>query len=442
MTFQSFNLHPSILEALTGMGFEKPSPVQEKAIPLILGRKDLIALAETGSGKTAACAIPLCHEVDVSHKAVQVVVVVPTRELAVQYANETQRIGRSKGVKTLAVFGGSDIQRQIARLKGGIHFLVATPGRLNDLIRRKKVNLRNVKTVVLDEADEMLSMGFLPDLNFIFDTMQHDHQTLLFSATMPKGIKKIAGQYMTSPEELHLLGDKPGPDKIEHKFVYVPSPGARPQVLLGLISEMGPNQSLIFCESRRQTEQVCKAMREEMDSVEFLHGGLSQRVRTRLTTKFREGKIRHMVATDVAARGLDFSGVTHVFIYQLGRTVETYVHRSGRTGRSGREGTAVTLVTNQEIGMCGQVAKRIQCEPSWIGAAPPPRGERRASPGRPNGPSRGRPGAHKPGRPGASKARGPGGPRKGNGPGARKSGGPGGGAGARQSGRPGGRGRR
>ncbi len=419
------------------MGYEKPSPVQERALPLILAGKDLIALAETGSGKTAACAIPMCHMVDVSHKAVQVVVVVPTRELAIQYANETQRIGRPKGVKTLAVFGGSDIQRQIARLKGGIHVLVATPGRLNDLIRRKKVHLKHVKTVILDEADEMLSMGFLPDLNFIFDTIQHDHQTLLFSATMPKGIKNIAGQYMRTPEELHLLGDKPSPDQIDHKFVYVPSPGDRPQVLLGLIGEMGPNQSLIFCESRRQTEQVCKTMGAEMDSVEFLHGGLSQRVRTRLTTKFREGKIRHMVATDVAARGLDFSGVTHVFIYQLGRTVETYVHRSGRTGRSGREGTAVTLVTNQEIGMLGQVAKRIQCEPSWIGAAPPPGSARRANPSRPNGPARGRPGARKPGRAGGRPGA-PGGhkPKQfGGRKGAPHKGG------ARQTSRPGGRGR-
>ena len=395
MTFDTFDLDPKILQALKGMGFEKPSPVQEKTLPLILEGKDLIALAETGSGKTAACAIPISNQVDTERKDIQALIVVPTRELAIQYATETQRIGQKKGVKAYALYGGDDASIQMAKLNAGVQILVATPGRLIDLIHRRMIDLQHVETLVLDEADEMLSMGFIDDLEFIIQCLIHDHQTLLFSATMPKEIKKIAGSYMKAPEEIVLQSKKPSPEKIDHRFVFVRSPVARPKVLLGLIKEMGPKQSLIFCESRHQTEDVCRALRRDLQSVDFLHGGLSQPVRTSLTAKFRSGKIRHMVATDVAARGLDFSGVTHVFIYQLGRDIDTYVHRAGRTGRSGREGTAVTLVTARELDLLERVSKRIKREPTWIGPPPQPRqsGPRDTSKaalhGRPS--SRGRP---------------------------------------------------
>lgn len=373
MNFSDFGLDPKILDALAGMGFEKPSPVQEKTMPLIMDGRDLIALAETGSGKTAACAIPVSNRVDTDRKEIQALIVVPTRELAIQYATETQRIGQKKGVKAYALYGGDDATIQMAKLNAGVQILVATPGRLIDLVHRRMIDLSHVETLILDEADEMLSMGFLDDLEFIIQCLVQDHQTLLFSATMPTAIKKIAGAYMKSPEEMILQGKKPSPDKIDHRFVFVQSPVARPKVLLGLIRDMRPNQSLIFCESRHQTEDVCRALRRDLQQVDFLHGGLSQPLRSGITAKFRSGKIRHLVATDVAARGLDFSGVTHVYIYQLGRDVDTYVHRSGRTGRSGREGTAVTLVTSRELEILERVSKRIMKEPIWIGPPPQPR---------------------------------------------------------------------
>jgi ATP-dependent RNA helicase DeaD len=377
MTFDSFDLDPKILQALKSMGYEKPSPVQEKALPLILSGKDLIALAETGSGKTAACAIPLSNKVDTTRKDIQALIVVPTRELAIQYATETQRIGQKKGVKAYALYGGDDATIQMAKLNAGVQILVATPGRLIDLVHRRMIDLQHVETLVLDEADEMLSMGFIDDLEFIIQCLIQEHQTLLFSATMPKDIKKIASHYMKAPEEIVLQSKEASPETIDHRFVFVKSPVARPKVLLDLIREMAPKQSLIFCESRHQTEDVCRALRRDLQSVDFLHGGLSQPSRSSLTAKFRSGKIRHMVATDVAARGLDFSGVTHVFIYQLGRNIDTYVHRSGRTGRSGREGVSVTLITHRELELLDQVSKRIKRDPDWIGEPPSKRAPRR-----------------------------------------------------------------
>lgn len=368
-SFSDFGLDADILAALEKMGFKEPTPIQQQAIPLIQAGKDIVGLAQTGSGKTAACAIPICNRIDVGQDYVQALIVVPTRELAMQYATETQQIGGRRGIHSLAIYGGADATLQLAKLKHKAHVCIATPGRLIDFIYSRQIDLTQVNTVVLDEADEMLSMGFVEDLQFVFQCLVHDHQTLLFSATMPKEIRSIADHHMKSPQEVKLISKKAAPSKLAHKFAYV-APPARDRELEQLIKELNPRQSIIFVDSRRNCEKLAQALRKSVRGIEFIHGGINQDIRTSITDKFRRGKIQHLIATDVASRGLDFSGVTHVFQWQLPRDVDTYIHRSGRTGRQSREGTCISLVTKRDLGLLKQIGKRISREPEWIGKPP------------------------------------------------------------------------
>ena len=367
--FDELGLDPSILAALEKMSFKEPSAIQAQAIPLIMQNRDLIALAETGSGKTAACAIPICHRVEVQKPQVQALIIVPTRELALQYATETQKIGLYKGVKAFAIYGGEDAALQQSKLKHGVQVLVATPGRLIDFIYSRQIDLTHVETLILDEADEMLSMGFYDDLEFVIQCLVHEHQTLLFSATMPREIKHIAKQHMKDPLEIVLTSQQAAPKTIEHRFLYCRH-HEREGALSKLIEDLQPKQSLVFCRSRHECESVCKGLKKHVAGVDFLHAGLNQDVRTIITSKFRNGKIRILVATDVASRGLDFSGITHVFIYHLGDDPDVYVHRSGRTGRFDKAGIVVTLVTDRELSTLKRILKLIDREPIWVGAPP------------------------------------------------------------------------
>lgn len=373
-TFADLGLDPQILSSLEKMNYKEPSPIQAQAIPLILQSRDLIALAQTGSGKTAACAIPICHRVDVDQQHIQALIIVPTRELALQYAIEAQKIGACKGVKAFAVFGGEDAAMQQSKLKHGVHVLVATPGRLIDFIYSRQIDLSKVGTLILDEADEMLSMGFYNDLEFIIQCLIHDHQTLLFSATMPPQIKKIAQQHMKEPAEVILTESQRSPSTIDHLFAYCHHE-QKGSTLCRIIEELNPSQSIVFCRSRDEVERVCRGMKQHFPAVDFLHAGLSQDVRSSITNKFRTGKIRFLIATDVAARGLDFSGITHVFIYHLADDPDIYVHRSGRTGRCERQGTVVTLVTARELVALKGVLGAIKKDVKWIGDPPPSRPE-------------------------------------------------------------------
>lgn len=371
-TFETFGLDPLILKSLEKMQFKEPSPVQLQAIPLILQQRDLIALAQTGSGKTAACAIPVCHRVNTQSPSVQALIVVPTRELATQYATEAQKIGHYKGVKAFALFGGEDYSLQESKLKHGVQVLVATPGRLIDLIYSRRIDLTEVKTLVLDEADEMLSMGFYDDLEFIIQCLNHEHQTLLFSATMPRQIQDIARRHMKDPVELALTSTDAAPKAIEHQFLYCRH-DQREASLIKLMQEMQPSKAIIFCHSRIECEKVCRSLQKIFDGTDYLHAGLNQDLRSIITGKFRSGKVRYLVATDVASRGLDISGVTHVFIYHLGDDPDIYVHRSGRTGRFEKAGTVVTLVTDRELSTFKRILHVIKREPIWIGSPPPER---------------------------------------------------------------------
>lgn len=377
--FESFELDPLILKALEKMQFKEPSPIQKETIPLIQQNKDLIALAQTGSGKTAACAIPICNRVNTSVPHVQALIVVPTRELAMQYASEVQKIGHYKGVKAYALFGGEDYSLQESKLKHGVQVLVATPGRLIDLIYSRRIDLTHANTLVLDEADEMLSMGFYDDLEFIIQCLIHEHQTLLFSATMPKQIQHIAKRHMKDPVEITLISKDAGPSSIEHQFLYCRH-DQREAALLKLMQDMQPTKGIIFCHSRIECEKVCRALQKTYEGIDYLHAGLGQELRTIITGKFRSGKVKFLVATDVASRGLDISGVTHVFIYHLGDDPDVYVHRSGRTGRFEKAGTVVTLVTDKELSTFRNILHLIKREPIWIGSPPPEKKERPKGP--------------------------------------------------------------
>ena len=368
--FAPFNLDTAILKALEKMNFKEPSDIQAQTIPLIQQGKDLIALAQTGSGKTGACAIPVCNRVDTTRTNVQALIIVPTRELALQYATEAQKIGVYKGVKAFAIFGGEDPSLQQSKLKNGVQVLVATPGRLIDFIYSRQIDLSKVETLILDEADEMLSMGFYDDLQFIIQCLVHPHQTLLFSATMPPKIRQLAKLHMQNPQEVNLIRHQASPDLIKHLFAYSP-PHQKDQELLLLMEQMQPKQAIIFCHSRFQVEKVCQFLKRKVDSVDFLHAGLTQDVRTIVTSKFRSGKIRFLVATDVVSRGLDFSNVSHVFIYQLPHDPDIYVHRSGRTGRYDKAGIVISLVTQREIPLLNSVLRQIKQEVEWVGPPPP-----------------------------------------------------------------------
>lgn len=377
--FEALGLEPLILKALEKIGYKEPSPVQAEAIPLILAGHDLIALAQTGSGKTAACAIPIANRVRVAEPQIQALIIVPTRELALQYAIEAQKIGAIKGVKAFAIYGGEDASMQLSKLKHGVHVLVATPGRLIDFIYSRSIDLTGVETLILDEADEMLSMGFYDDIEFIIQCLVHPHQTLLFSATMPQGIRRIAQGHMKDPQEVVLQRDVKTPTNIDHQFVYCRH-ADRQQALTDVMRSLNPQgQSIVFCRSRIQVEEVCRFLKRHFPATDYLHAGLSQDLRSVITSKFRSGRVRILVATDVAARGLDFTGVTHVFVYQLSEDVDKHVHRSGRTGRYEREGTVVSLVTSRDEPLLEEIVKKIGHPPKWIGEPPPPRGSGSAS---------------------------------------------------------------
>lgn len=371
-SFTEMGIEPLILKSLEKMQFKQPSTIQSQAIPLILQGRDLIALAKTGSGKTAACAIPICQKVNTEVVNVQALIIVPTRELALQYATEAQKIGHDKKVRAFAIFGGEDAAMQQSKLKSGVQVLVATPGRLIDFIYSRQIDLTHVKTLILDEADEMLGMGFYDDLEFIVSILNHEHQTLLFSATMREDIRKLAKKHMKDPMELSLLTHEVSPESIEHRFLYCRY-DQRDHALMSIIHEVKPQQSIIFCHSRIQCEKVCRTLQRQIGEVDLLHAGLGQDLRSTITNKFRQGKIRFLVATDVAARGLDFSNVTHVFIYQLSDNPDVYVHRSGRTGRQERSGVVVTLVTDRELNALRRVLHHIKRQPIWIGEPPPER---------------------------------------------------------------------
>ena len=379
MKFSVLNLQPQILQALEEMGYEEMTPIQEESIPHILNGKDVLGLAETGSGKTSACGIPLVQRTNSKLKAIQVLILVPTRELALQYVEEIDTIARYTDIAPFAVFGGFDMGIQRAKLRHGVHILVATPGRLIDFVwNTDLVDLTQVHTVVLDEADEMLKMGFIEDIDFIMSCLIHEHETLLFSATMPAGVDHLARSYLENPVRIELNKDQKAPQSLAHHFQHVGNNRLRD--LVDYLRAEKTTQAIIFCNSRDSGSNLYKELQKHFKSLEYIHGGLDQDRRISIFNRFRSKKIRLMVATDVAGRGLDFTHVSHVINYDFPRTPEIYTHRTGRTGRMGRLGTAMTFVAGRDLDSLKDMLRLNHLEPVWRGEKPQlsgPSGSRR-----------------------------------------------------------------
>ncbi|MGB1892344.1 MAG: DEAD/DEAH box helicase [Candidatus Latescibacterota bacterium] len=368
MLFSELDLPAPVLEALKEMGYEETTPIQEKTLPHILSGKDVLGLAETGSGKTSACAIPLVSKIDTQDRAIQVLILVPTRELALQYVQEVDEVSKHSDVVPFAVFGGFDMDIQKAKLKHGVHILVATPGRLIDLIWNHRLDLSQVKSVVLDEADEMLKMGFIEDVDFIMSCMMQEHQTLLFSATMPKEVERLTQEYLNEPERIELNREQRAPQSLDHYFQHVGR--QRLDALVDYIEANDVKQGIIFCNSRDRASELLNSLQKRVRSLEIIHGGLDQDRRTSIFRRFRQKKVRFMIATDVAGRGLDFSHVTHVINYDFPFNSETYTHRTGRAGRMGRQGTAITFVSDRDLVDLKRLFQSSPIEAHWIGDEP------------------------------------------------------------------------
>lgn len=348
-TFKDLGLRSEIIRALTDLGYEKPTEIQEKAIPqVITSTQDLKAFAQTGTGKTAAFSLPILEKIDLNNNQVQAIILSPTRELAIQIARNIEEFSTHlDGFRVTAVYGGSDINGQIRKLSRGVHIVVGTPGRTVDLIKRGKLKLGAVRWLVLDEADEMLNMGFKEELDQVLNVTPDTKQTLLFSATFPREVDRIAKNYMTDPVQIDAGKRNSGADNVTHEY-YVVTDRNR-YAALKRIADINPDiYGIIFCRTRRETQEVADKLIQDGYSADSLHGELSQAQRDIVMQKFRRKALQILVATDVAARGLDVDSLTHVINYKLPDQIESYTHRSGRTGRAGSSGISIAIVSPGE----------------------------------------------------------------------------------------------
>lgn len=346
--FGELKVSRKIAQALTDMGFEEPTPIQARAIPLLLEGKDVIGQAQTGTGKTAAFGIPIVEMLNLK-MGVQALVVTPTRELAVQVAEEISRIGRHRRVRTLPIYGGESIDRQIRVLRQGVQVVIGTPGRLLDHLRRRTLNLDEVKMLVLDEADEMLDMGFIDDVETILKATPESRQTLLFSATMPGEVLDLSNRYLKNPEYVTVSKGNITVPQIDQVY-YETKERSKVETMTRLLDALDITKAIVFCRTKRGVDELVARMEARAYRVAGLHGDMSQLQRNQVMRRFKINQIDVLVATDVAARGLDIENVSHVINYDLPQDVEFYVHRIGRTGRAGKTGTAVTLVTPRDYG--------------------------------------------------------------------------------------------
>ena len=347
--FKNLGIEQKLIDSISELGFENPTPVQEKAIPLVLNdRSDLIALAQTGTGKTAAFGLPSIQQIDLKNKNIQTIVLCPTRELCIQISKDLISYSKFlKAIKITPVYGGASIENQIKAIRKGTHIIVGTPGRTKDLIKRKVLNFKSVKRVVLDEADEMLSMGFKDDLDFILDTTSENRQTLLFSATMSKEVRSISKRFMNDANEITVEKLNSGAKNVEHHVYNV---NTRDKYdTLKRIADFNPDiYGIVFCRTRRETQDIANKFMNDGYNADAIHGELSQGQRDEVMSKFRNKSLQILIATDVAARGLDVDSLTHVVNYSLPDDPEVYTHRSGRTGRAGKSGISIAISNPRE----------------------------------------------------------------------------------------------
>ena len=353
-------LSPELLSGIEKLGFEKPTPIQEEVIPIVLETEnDLVGLAQTGTGKTAAFGLPIIEQIDPGNKAVQALIITPTRELCIQIANDLNNYSKQlKQVRIVPVYGGASIDTQLRALKKGAHIIAATPGRMLDLMNRRAADISHIKTVVLDEADEMLNMGFREELDNILKDTPKDKRTLLFSATMPREVARIAKTYMHKPVEITVGKQNSGAENVRHIYYLV---HARNRYLaLKRIADINPNiYGIVFCRTRMETKDVAEKLIKDGYSADALHGDLSQAQRDNVMKRFRNRSLQMLVATDVAARGIDVNDITHVINYNLPEQIEGYTHRSGRTGRAGKSGISIVIANYREKSQIPRIEKII-----------------------------------------------------------------------------------
>jgi len=360
-TFEALGLREEIIDSLRELNFEQPTPIQEQAIPFILNAdNDLIAFAQTGTGKTAAFGLPIIQQVDDDLYNTQALVLSPTRELCLQIAKDLEFFSKNiKRLKVVPVYGGADISRQMKQLNSGAHIVVGTPGRVLDLIKRKKLKVDNIDRLVLDEADEMLSMGFKDELDAILANTPQDKQTLLFSATMPPEMTRIAKKYMHQPEQISVGRRNAGADNVQHQFIPVHA-SDRYEVLKRIIDINPRMYGIVFCRTRNDTRDIASHLVKDGYDADALHGDLSQAQRDVVMNRFRQKSLQLLIATDVAARGLDVNDLTHVINHSMPDDPEVYIHRSGRTGRAGRSGVCLSLVHGRDKSKLKQAEKTVK----------------------------------------------------------------------------------
>jgi len=360
-TFQSLGLNENLLKAITDLGFEKPSEVQEKAIPILLEQDtDLVSLAQTGTGKTAAFGFPMLQKIDVESRTTQGLILSPTRELCMQITNEMNQYGKyMKGLNVVAIYGGASITDQARQIKKGAQIIVATPGRMKDMIGRRMIDISKIEYCVLDEADEMLNMGFYEDITEILSHSPEEKSTWLFSATMPKEVSSIAKKFMHDPIEVTVGSKNVSAENVTHEYYHVNTRDR--YAALKRLADANPDIfSVVFCRTKRDTQKVAEQLINDGYNAGALHGDLSQNQRDMVMNSFRKRQIQMLVATDVAARGIDVDDITHVINYQLPDEIETYTHRSGRTGRAGKDGISMVIVSKSEVRKIRSIEKIIQ----------------------------------------------------------------------------------
>jgi len=358
MTFDDFDFHPDVRKGIRIAGFKEPSPIQKEVIPLIIEGHDMVGQAHTGTGKTAAFGLPIIDML--ARKEIErALVIVPTRELATQVSDELYHLGRFSGIRTLEVYGGVGYGRQIALIHKGTQIIVATPGRLKDLYRKGKIDVLSPEVVVLDEADEMLDMGFLDDIKEIFEFIPQNRQTLLFSATMPEPIKQLADRILFEPKFISVVGEEATTNNVIDQRYYVINENQRDEAIIKLLETEDYNKCLIFCRMKREVDRVAELLQGHRFKAAGLHGDMEQVDRDTTVKSFRRNETKILVATDVAARGLDVKDVTHVVNYHIPFDPQSYVHRIGRTGRAGKAGQAITLVSTEEFRELMRIRKEV-----------------------------------------------------------------------------------
>lgn len=362
MTFDEFDFHPDVRKGVKIAGFREPSPIQEITIPIIVAGNDMVGQAHTGTGKTAAFGLPMLDKL-AKGEIERALVITPTRELATQVSDELYHLGRFAGIRTLTVYGGVGYGRQIALIHKGVQIVVATPGRLKDLYKKGKIDVFNPEIVVLDEADEMLDMGFLEEIKEIFEYIPQNRQTLLFSATMPEPIKELADDILYNPEFISVVGEEDATtNNIIDQRYYVINENERDDAIVRLLETENTDKCLVFCRMKREVDRLSEYLAALGFNARGLHGDMEQPERDEVIKGYRRGQIKIMVATDVASRGLDVKNVSHVFNYHIPFDPQSYVHRIGRTGRAGKSGQAITLVTTGEFKELQRIQKEVGAE--------------------------------------------------------------------------------